>query len=66
MKTKLVGIASDLAAFLTVLAAIPYELGEAAQYLSPNAKAWIAGVGVFSTLGLRILKRIMEPSNQNQ
>lgn len=66
MKTKLVGIASDIAAFLTVLAAIPYELGEAAQYLPPNAKAWIAGVGVFSTLALRILKRIMEPTDNSK
>ncbi len=57
-KEKLLGIAGDISAFLTVLAALPYELGEAAEYLPPDAKAWIAGVGVFATLGLRIIKRL--------
>lgn len=62
MRTKLIAILGDISAFLTVLAAIPYELGEAAQYLSPNAKAWIAGVGVFSTLVIRIIGRILSPN----
>lgn len=61
MKTKLVAIAGDISAFLTLLAAIPYELGEAAQYLPPNVKAWTAGIGVFATLGLRLLNRLLTP-----
>lgn len=59
--SKITGVLSDLSAGLTMLAMIPYELGEAAQYLPPNAKSWIVGIGVFSTLGLRLLKRWQEP-----
>jgi hypothetical protein len=65
-RQKLIAIAGDISAFLTILAALPYELGEAATYLPPNAKAWVAGVGVFATLGLRILKRLVDTSPQAQ
>jgi hypothetical protein len=64
LRSRLLHVAADLSAFLTVLAAIPYELGEAAMYLTPEAKSWIAGIGVFSTLGLRILNRFLEPKTK--
>jgi hypothetical protein len=58
---KVMGILSDVSAFLTMLAMIPYELGPAAEYLPPNIKAWTVGIGVFSTFGLRLIKRWCDP-----
>lgn len=62
-KLKLIAIAGDIASFLTLLAAIPYELGPAAEMLPPKWKEWIVMVGVFATLGLRIIKRVTHPAD---
>ena len=48
---------SDLTATLTILAALPYELGEMANVLPPEWKKWVAIIGACATLGLRIVKR---------
>lgn len=60
MKSTTTAVLSELTAFLTILAALPYELGEAAVILPPQLKPWVAGIGVFATLILRIIKRYQE------
>lgn len=58
---KVVGVITELSAFLTLLSALPYELGDAASLLPPEAKKYVASIGVFATLALRLWKRYLEP-----
>jgi len=58
---RVVGILSEISSCLTLLAALPYELGDAANLMSPEWKVRIAGIGVFATLALRLWKRYLEP-----
>jgi len=60
---RVVGVLGEFSAFLTLLAALPYELGDAANFLNPTVKTWVAGVGVFATLALRLWKRYLEPKS---
>lgn len=62
-RLRLVAIAGDVSTFLTIVAAIPYELGAAAEMLPPIWKQRIVAVGVFATLALRLLKRFMPPAD---
>lgn len=60
MKSITTAVASEITAFLTILAALPYELGEVANILPPEWKKAVAIAGAFATLGLRIVKRVQE------
>lgn len=65
-KSLIIEILADVSSFVTITAAIPYELGDAAQYLSPEMKMLLVKIGIFSTLALRIIKIItvhLEKSN---
>lgn len=55
-RTTLTGILSSLTALLTILAALPYELGDAATIFPPEWKARIAVTGALATAILRVLK----------
>ncbi len=62
-KLRIIAVASDVAAFLALVAAVPYELGELATIISPELKGWIAGIGATAALLLRLLKRFLPPSD---
>lgn len=54
-----VDIISAVVAMLTVLAALPYELGDVATLIPASWKGYVATIGVFSTLALRIIRLFM-------
>ncbi len=54
---KLTGIFADITAFLTILAALPYELGPVADIIPPTWKTYVASTGAIATLVLRLIKR---------
>ena len=56
-----VKIASAFTSFLTVLAALPYELGEAATLIPPHWKAPIALCAAIATVILRTFTASGEP-----
>lgn len=56
MKTTVVGYLDAIAHFLTVLAALPYTLGEAATYIAPEWKATIAITGLIAGTILKVIK----------
>lgn len=61
MNKKLVlEITADISLLLTIVAAIPYELGPAAEVLPPKIKMWMVGIGAGATIGLRITKIIVK------
>lgn len=47
---------ASLTAFLTVLAALPYELGDVATIIPAEWKAHVAIAAAFATMVLRLLK----------
>jgi hypothetical protein len=53
-RTTVSGIGSAIAAALTVLGLIPYELGSLGDIFSPKVKAFLVSVGLFATTVLRI------------
>lgn len=57
MNPKYTGILADIVAFLTILAALPYELGPVSDILPPEWKKYVATCGVVATLVLRLIKR---------
>lgn len=55
-RTTLTGILSALTSLLTILAALPGELGDIAYVFPPEWKARIAVTGAVATALLRVLK----------
>ncbi len=55
-RTTLLGLGSAVFAFLTMLAAAPYELGEVAQFIPPEHKAKLFIASAIATMILRIWK----------
>ncbi len=47
-------IASTLVSALTILAALPYQLGELSTIIPPNWKPTIVVIGLISTIALRV------------
>lgn len=60
MKATNLAAATDVSFYLTLLATMPYELGQISVVLPPKMKEWIATVGFFATVVLAILKRHQE------
>lgn len=58
-KTRLT---ADITSGLTILAALPYELGEAATMIPPHWKQRVVVVGLIATVALRIIARIKADS----
>lgn len=54
-KTTIAGYLDAIVWFLTILAALPYTLGDAANTLSPEWKARIAVTGLFAGAVLKII-----------
>lgn len=59
-KTTVSGIGSAIAALLTILAALPYQLGEIATIIPPGWKGKIVTVGLLATTALRIWNSIQQ------
>lgn len=59
-KAAIIALLGDFTFVLTILAALPYELGDVAQYITPDLKALVVKLGIFSTIGLKVIQRIME------
>lgn len=55
-----IGLSADIAAGLTILSALPYELGELGVIVPPEVKGYVVGAALFATVALRIWKRWME------
>jgi di/tricarboxylate transporter len=47
-------IASTLVSALTILAALPYQLGELSTIIPPNWKPTIVAAGLIATIALRV------------
>lgn len=60
VKSARVGVASDVTAALTLLSMVPYELGALSIVIPPEIKPWVAGIGIGSTIVLRLWKRWQE------
>jgi hypothetical protein len=54
-------IAAAITSCLTMLAALPYELGEAATIIPPAWKARLVVVGLIATLILRAISSAQTP-----
>jgi hypothetical protein len=64
MKTRNVtDILTAIASVLTVLAALPYELGDVATIIPPSWKPHVALVGVIATVALRIIRPFLPSPN---
>ena len=59
-KTTVSGIGSALFGLLTMLAALPYDLGNIATVIPPDWKSKIVTVGVVATLGLRVWNSLQQ------
>lgn len=59
-KTSVSGIGSALVGLLTMLAALPYDLGNIATVISPAWKGKIVTVGVVATLALRVWNSLQQ------
>jgi len=57
MNANKLGTLGDITAALTVLAALPYELGQVTELIPAQLKPWVAGIGILATLALRLMKR---------
>lgn len=55
-------VASAITSSLTVLAALPYQLGEIAVLIPPDWKPWVAGIGLGATTILRIWNGAKPPT----
>ncbi len=55
-KSTLIGYLDAIAYVLTILAALPYTLGEAAAVLPPDAKKWVAIIGLSAGAVLKAVK----------
>ncbi len=53
-KTTVSGIGSAIFGLLTMLAALPYDLGNIATLIPPEWKSKLVTVGVIATLALRV------------
>lgn len=58
-RTTLTGILTAITGALTGLAALPYELGDVATIIHPDAKPWLLKVSGVATIVLYILKSAM-------
>lgn len=56
--SRLVKIASDITAALTMLSLVPYEMGQVADVFPPEVKKWGVIIGASSTLALRLIGRL--------
>lgn len=59
-KTTWTGALAGLTATLTLLAALPYDLGQIAEIIPSQWKPYVTGVGIIATLGLRILNAFQQ------
>lgn len=57
MNPRVTSILSALTAFLTILAALPYELGAVADVFPPEVKKYVAIIGSIATVVLRLVKQ---------
>lgn len=58
--TKVAAILGDVSMFISLIAAIPYELGPAAEILPPAVKTNLVGVSAFCYFALRMIQRFTE------
>lgn len=65
-KAAIIAILGDFTFIFTILAALPYELGDVAQFVTPDLKATFVKLGIFSTIGLKVVQRIMERLQGNK
>lgn len=59
-KQAMLGLWSDITAGLTLLAALPYELGDLGVVVPVQLKPWVTGAGIVATVTLRLIKRWKE------
>jgi hypothetical protein len=59
-KTSVSGIGSAIFGLLTMLAALPYDLGNVATIISPEWKGKIVTVGIIATLALRVWNSLQQ------
>jgi hypothetical protein len=59
-KTTVSGIGTAIFAALTILAALPYELGEVAQVIPPAWKGDIVIAGMVGAFGLRVWNAVVQ------
>ena len=59
-KTTLSGIGAALTSALTVIAALPYQLGDVATLIAPEWKAKVAVAGLVATTILRVMNSIAQ------
>jgi hypothetical protein len=59
-------VAATLTSTLTILAALPYSLGDLATIVPPAAKGYVVTVGLIATTILRIWNTKIEPPPTQQ
>lgn len=57
-KTTATGVGSALTSALTVVAALPYDLGDASVIIPPKYKEGITIAGIIATILLRVLNGV--------
>jgi hypothetical protein len=65
-KTTFSGIAGTLTSALTVIAALPYQLGDLATLVPPEWKARVVVLGLAATTILRIINSIVQKDAPKQ
>lgn len=58
-RTSVTGIMEAIAGVLTVLAMLPYELGDLATKIDPNFKPMLVKIGLVSTFALVVINRLL-------
>lgn len=59
-KTTWSGILSGLTAALTMLAALPYDLGQIAEIIPSEYKPYVTGAGIVATFVLRVINAVQQ------
>lgn len=59
-RTTWSGIAASLTALLTVIAGLPYELGNISTIISPDYKAKVVAAGAIATVILKIINALAQ------
>lgn len=56
----IVALLGDITIALTMIAGIPFELGEAANYLDPHLKMELVKYGALASVALKLVQRLTE------
>jgi hypothetical protein len=59
-RTTISGIGTAIFGLLTMLAALPYQLGDVATIIPPEYKSKVVAVGIFATFALRVWNSMVQ------